>query len=346
MKRKLLMLLTTAMLPLAGWCYDGDTFTITTVEGQTMTMMVLSEEDKTCQVGNNYRCIEDYEGPVTIPATANGYTVTDINITTEEIPADADMCIMPAPKNDYMESEIKKVDDFVSNDGKMGKQLIYIANYAQQATPNIDEFLEEYYIKFADGITFETDQSHFTMTGQGQIYTIADSISETFAESIDVTDSQLIMAYPRPIKIISEEQGKQKVEALVTTTDQGCIMNTETGDTLENGKQNLVVLSSKASFEDEGAVYSNILVLGSAEMVSDQFLMFNQFQNRAYILSLINGMTGKTSTGMTIEPKVISANIFDITAEQIRTLKIIFIGVIPVLTLGTGLVIWLRRKNR
>ena len=78
MKRKLLMLLTTAMLPLAGWCYDGDTFTITTVEGQTMTMMVLSEEDKTCQVGNNYRCIEDYEGPVTIPATANGYTVTRI----------------------------------------------------------------------------------------------------------------------------------------------------------------------------------------------------------------------------------------------------------------------------
>ena len=102
----------------------------------------------------------------------------------------------------------------------------------------------------------------------------------------------------------------------------------------------------EASFEDEGAVYSNILVLGSAEMVSDQFLMFNQFQNRAYILSLINGMTGKTSTGMTIEPKVISANIFDITAEQIRNLKIIFIGVIPAVTLITGLVIWLRRKNR
>lgn len=277
---------------------------------------------------------------------ANGYTVTEINITTDDIPSNADMCIIPAPQNDYMESEIKKVDDFVANDGKMGKQLIYIANYAQQETPNIDEFLEEYYIKFDKGVAFETDQSHFTMSGSGQIYTIADNISGTFADGIDTKKSQLLLAYPRPIKIISEESGKQKVEALVTSTDQGCIMDTETGKALENGKQTFAALSSKASFEDGGAVYSNILVLGSSEMVSDQFLMFNQFQNRTYILSLINGMTGKTSTGMTIEPKVISANIFDITAEQIRTLKIIFIGVIPAVTLITGLVIWLRRKNR
>lgn len=281
---------------------------------------------------------------------ANGYTVTDINITTEEIPADADMCIMPAPKNDYMESEIKKVDDFVSNDGKMGKQLIYIANYAQQATPNIDEFLEEYYIRVEQGLVFDTDKSHYTIVADptdpdsSLMYLFSDDISESFAEGIDVTKSQIISMNPKPITIISEEQGKQKVEALVKTTDQGGY--SDTSGEIINGAQNIVVLSSKASFEDEGAVYSNILVLGSAEMVSDQFLMFNQFQNRAYILSLINGMTGKTSTGMTIEPKVISANIFDITAEQIRTLKIIFIGVIPVLTLGTGLVIWLRRKNR
>ena len=57
-------------------------------------------------------------------------------------------------------------------------------------------------------------------------------------------------------------------------------------------------------------------------------------------------MTGKTTSGLTIAPKVIKGNIFDITAEQIRLLKIIFIGVIPAVTLAIGLFIWLRRKNR
>ena len=106
-------------------------------------------------------------------------------------------------------------------------------------------------------------------------------------------------------------------------------------------------MTSKVAFDDDGgATYSNILVLGADTMVASSELMYNQFQNRTYFLSVINGMTGKTTTGITIEPKVISGNIFDITAEQIRLLKIVFIGVIPLATLTIGLVIWLRRKNR
>ncbi len=67
------------MLPVTSWCADGDTFTVKTTEGQDMTLMVISETDKTCQVGNGSdACINNYEGPVTIPATANGYTVTRI----------------------------------------------------------------------------------------------------------------------------------------------------------------------------------------------------------------------------------------------------------------------------
>ena len=91
-------------IPVAGWCADGDTFTVTTTEGLAMTMMVLSETDKTCQVGDGERnCIEQaYTGSVTIPQTANGYAVTaigsyafynyyhygsgDLNVTSVNIP--------------------------------------------------------------------------------------------------------------------------------------------------------------------------------------------------------------------------------------------------------------------
>ena len=66
------------LLPLAGWCADGDTFTVTTTEGQTMTVMVLSEADKTCQVGDGSDHIKNFDGTISIPAEANGYTVTSI----------------------------------------------------------------------------------------------------------------------------------------------------------------------------------------------------------------------------------------------------------------------------
>ena len=61
---------------------DGDTFTAKTVEGIDMTFMVLSAEDKTCQVGAeilNEPAISKYtSGQITIPSTANGYKVISV----------------------------------------------------------------------------------------------------------------------------------------------------------------------------------------------------------------------------------------------------------------------------
>ena len=70
-------------LPTAAWCADGDTFTAETKEGAVVTYRVLSEDEKTCQIGGaltprytNYVAIKDYTGDVTIPSEVNGYTVT------------------------------------------------------------------------------------------------------------------------------------------------------------------------------------------------------------------------------------------------------------------------------
>ena len=275
---------------------------------------------------------------------ANGYTVSDLDITSEEIPEDADLCIIPAPQTDYMDDEITKLDNFLTNDGDMGKNVIYIASYSQQDTPNLDEYLEEYYIEIGDEIICETDSSHYYTQ---YFYTVADEISDTFADDVSDT-AQLLIYASRPITITEEEKGQILNEALVQSTENAYTASTDDIATaIENGQQTYVALSSKASFNDEGgADYSNILVIGSAEMVSSTYLQYNQYQNREYFLSVINGMTGKTDNGITIEPKVITGNIFDITAEQIKLLQIIFIGVIPVCTLALGLIIWIRRKNR
>lgn len=80
MKCLVAAMLATMFTPVV-WAADDDTFTAETVEGVTMTFKVISEADKTCQVGigTNVAAIDwNYDGTVTIPATANGYTVTTI----------------------------------------------------------------------------------------------------------------------------------------------------------------------------------------------------------------------------------------------------------------------------
>ncbi|MBO5594253.1 MAG: leucine-rich repeat domain-containing protein [Prevotella sp.] len=60
----------------------ANVFTATTIEGVEMTFKVISEEDKTCQVGvgtNENRAVDkNVSGTLTIPEKANGYTVISI----------------------------------------------------------------------------------------------------------------------------------------------------------------------------------------------------------------------------------------------------------------------------
>lgn len=91
--KKSLLVISLLLTGLMGWAQE---FTATTVEGVEMTFIVLSEADKTCCVGNDVLALIDtsqpasadnlsciaidpyYEGKVTIPSVANGYTVTTI----------------------------------------------------------------------------------------------------------------------------------------------------------------------------------------------------------------------------------------------------------------------------
>lgn len=68
------------LLPLFVWSADGDTFKAQTSEGVEMTFKVISEKNKTCQVGDgNNPSIQAFGETVTIPSQANGYSVISID---------------------------------------------------------------------------------------------------------------------------------------------------------------------------------------------------------------------------------------------------------------------------
>ena len=95
----------------------------------------------------------------------NGYDVVSCDPLTEAIPEEADIIVMIAPLNDYPEDVIKKLYTFLDNGGQLGKNLIYIADYEQKSTPNIDAFLAEWGIKVGNGIVYDTNTENLTSIG-------------------------------------------------------------------------------------------------------------------------------------------------------------------------------------
>lgn len=283
---------------------------------------------------------------------ANGYNVNSVDITSEDIPENTNIIVLPAPKNDYLEGEIEKISDFLNNDGNLGKQMIYIASYSQDSTPNLDEFLEEYGLAIGEGVICETYQSNYY---NYSYITTTTNLSDSFNQDIETSDPVVVSEFTRPVKVLFEEQNMVATNKYILSTDDAYTAELDVssqipqvGERLEKGQQCYFAVGSKAKFvdgTDAETLYSNVLCFGSEYLLNNNILSAEQYNNREYVLSVLNGITHKTD-GVTITPKTITGNAFDINEQQKRILMWTFSAIIPGVVLITGIVIWLRRKNK
>ena len=284
--------------------------------------------------------------------TANGYNVNSIDITSQDIPNNTDVIVISAPKTDYLEDEITKISDFLNNDGNLGKQLIYVGSYSQEATPNLDEFLAEYGVKIGDGVICETYQGNYY---NYPYVTTSSELSDSFNQDVETTDPKIMSALCRPVETLFDKQGMVSTEQYAKSTNDAYTAKInvangglEVGDKLSEGQKCYMAIGSKAKFmndEDGTTLYSSVLAFGSEYILSDQYLSYSQYQNREYFMSVLNGITHKTD-GVTITPKTVTGNVFDITQLQKNVLKWVFCLGVPVIVLVVGIVIWVRRKNK
>ena len=139
----------------------------------------------------------------------------------------------------------------------------------------------------------------------------------------------------------------KKTVALLKTADTGFKADMNTGDKISSGEQIAAAIGYKAAFNDDNTEsYSQVLALGSEFLLDDSILQATQYANSQWILSVTNQMTGKTTSGITIEPSKIGGELFELTDAQISIYKWTFILVIPLIVLVIGIVVWIRRKNR
>ena len=153
----------------------------------------------------------------------NGYEVSEVDIMTDEIsPDDYNIVVLPAPVNDLSEDSIKKLDDFLYNNGDLDRDLIYIADVLQYSTPNINDFLEVWGIEVGGSIVYESDKnkSQYVTTMKGQLSApIAEMADETYSEGLSNTKLPVIVPLARPVNLLFDANVDRTTTALLTTSD-------------------------------------------------------------------------------------------------------------------------------
>lgn len=276
---------------------------------------------------------------------ANGYIVDSIDIRTEAIPEDTNLAVIAAPTVDYTEEEITKISDFLNNGGKLGKNVMYIASVQQPDTPNINEFLAEYGLEFENTMMYDSDASK----ASGYYLTLTPSSEDYESYIKDKSLTFLTAMFTKPIKLLYEQQDMRETIPLLKTSDTGYQTSLEDGEKIDGttGEQTAAAIGFKAVFNDDNTTsYSQVLAIGSEYILYDSILQASQYVNSQWILSVTNTMTGKTTTGITIEPAKVGGSLFELTNAQISIFKWVFNAAIPLIVLIVGIVVWVRRKNR
>ena len=283
----------------------------------------------------------------TVLLERNGYDCTDIDIATDELDVNEyDMVIVAVPSVDFTEDIITKLSNFLYNDGKYDRSMLYIPSLMQTNLPNIAEFLADWSIKVEDNCII--DPTYSIQNGATNSYDwILISIADSEAVGALPNESlPVISPYSREVSVITKNNEDVVSTVLQSYATSYAVSLLDGSYDDEATSHGVAVMSKKQTAEQFDTYTSTLLVLGSSYMTYETFLtQTSTYNNANVLLGILNNMTGK-ETAAVIPEKTLQHSYIATTQKQANVIRIIAIWVIPFIVAVIGIAVLVRRRNK
>ena len=275
----------------------------------------------------------------------NGYGVEEHTNLLNDIKEDAKLAIIAAPSKDYTEEELKKLDAFLYNEGKYGKNIMYIADYTQPKLPNIEAFLADWGFIVEEGVVYESDDS-LALAGNPQLtplrfidtsITLNAALKEVtaygyygrptkIADVLDVSmENSIILQHTESSKVgTANDEGFKKGEG--DSFPYACLSRT----TISKYSENIDILQSSVLYVNSLGYFHNDLFSAS-------------YANADIAIAAIDSTLGRDNE-LLLPSKSLTSAALGITYDAANVVGVIVAVVIPVLLLIVCLVICIRRR--
>ena len=270
--------------------------------------------------------------------------LTELKLVSEEkIPDDADVVIINAATKDFTSEEISTLQAYMDKGGNVILTSYYNTGLENRKLENLYGFAEKMGLVYDDVYVLEGSADRYTSGNPTNILpTVADSI---YTSSID-SKTNLIMYACNGIKFSENLTSDITLKELFTTTVKG-YAKTEINDktTVEKaegdieGKHIIGAVSEKKN----GEATSKLFWFASPAILDAQNA--GSYSNISFFLSLLTNLCEKEAS-VTIDAKALQIEALTVSEASANLWGIILIGIIHVLTLAFGFVIWNRRVKR
>lgn len=327
------------------YAYQGN-FQITgsKVEQAVVTSMLnVTTEDKVVVdmiTGNNE---QDYSAIKTL-LDNNAYKVNEISLATQDLEEDATIAVLFAPSVDLDEAAVSKLSGWLENDGEYGRTLVYVPTADMPSTPNLDELLNEWGMSVDTGYVFETSGDH--LVSNSSPYAFLVDYTNYYKDGLKNSGIPVVVSDAHAINVTDENTA----HAILNTSSSAGIypLDAEEGwdyNDAITGEPICVAAEGVKSNTDEQE--SKLVVFGSYVMFNSNIMSYNSYNNSAYFMNVINTVSGKDDTGITIETKSMESTELGVSDVATRSIiMVIFVIIVPIAVIVIGLVFWIRRRNK
>lgn len=275
----------------------------------------------------------------------NNFECISVNLNTTEIPEETDLVVIAAPTLDYEEGVISKLENYLA---KSGSDMFVALSPANGDLPELKRFISDYGVDISNSTIFDTKVS----TGAANISAIPNSEEEMFVNLPYATNIimplslRLTLNEGRPTSftsrsiLTSSESSFAKADADVTQT----VVVKEDEDIAGPFDVACIASHSVMDITDYSTSNNNILVLGSAYCMYDEFFNSSKYTNQEFFTAVLNEFF-ETPDLSVYEPNEFAVpEILLLNWEKTFVLSILCI--IPTVLLIAGIFVWFRRKNK
>lgn len=256
-------------------------------------------------------------------------TVTSVNLLTGgTIPEDCELLLLNAPASDLANDEKDMIVKYLDGGGN----VMILAGYTEKDRPNLNALLNDYGLNLENGLAADT--KNFYQNNPYYIFPAIQAGSEV-SNGVDIQSAALVL---QSAALTQKENLPEDIEVtpFMKTSDGGMLV---TADKQTKGTYILGAVSEKTL--DSGS--ARLTVFSTPTLIDEDLV--TSFTNLTNLHLFMNAVTVNFDDVSNVSIPSKSLEVTYNTVTHGGMWGILFIFVIPVASLASGLVIWLKRRR-
>ena len=245
-------------------------------------------------------------------------------LTVDEVPEDGAALVIYAPASDISKEEAQMLLSYIQKGGKL---LVLAGPVADGELTNLYSILEHYGITAAQGIVSEGDRSHYAFQAP---YILLPNLEDS-----DITAPLTEQNYYAIVPVAAGLQlgDDSRVTALLTTTDSAYSKISGYSQTTYEKEEGDIdgPFALGVDIADGG----ELVFFTSSYLLEDMYNAYSSGANSDLVMNALSSLLGERQA-LSIRSKSLNYNYLTISDSAASLLKLVMIGLVPLLYLATG----------